>query len=241
MNKFKIFGFILIISLSLVGCSNTKNNIASNTDAIEEDSAKDSSFIEGVHDIEVDEGIDPQEMFNLLIKDVKVEGYQLNVSKVNVYKPGEYIAIWSNDKGKTIECKVIVNKVEKPTTEEITTTKEQTEITTTVTTTEYIPPTTETTTERPTTESTTEAPQPPSQPTSRSISGVHNVTKSWSDTSWTTQSVFNELQAGVSCTGDSIMLNGTGQNISGPGTYNFTWIYMSDGSTAATCSIIITE
>ena len=93
-------------------------------------------------------------------------------------------------------------------------------------------------TEAPATEApTTEAPQPQG----RSISGVHNVTKSWSDTSWTLQSAFMELQTGVSCTGDSVQLTGLGTQISGPGTYTFTWVYSSDGAAAATCYIYITE
>ena len=104
-----------------------------------------------------------------------------------------------------------------------------------------------TTTQHPTTEQpsqpttpTTEAP-PPSQPTGRSISGVHNVTKSWADTSWTTTSVMFELQSGVGCTGDSVYLDMSGGQITGPGTYTYYWKYSSDGAVAASCSFIVTE
>jgi len=93
-------------------------------------------------------------------------------------------------------------------------------------------------TEQPTTQQpTTQQPQQQG----RSISGVHNVTKSWADQSWTLASAFAELTSGVSCTGDSVQLNGMGQQIAGPGTYTFTWVYTSDGSTAATCYIIVTD
>lgn len=102
-------------------------------------------------------------------------------------------------------------------------------------------PQTEAPTEVPTeapTEAQTEAPAPI---TERSISGVHDVTYSWSDTSWTLQSAYSDLAAGVSCTGDSIYLEGYSGQIAGPGTYAFTWRYSSDGSSPATCYLYVTE
>lgn len=246
----KLSFIICILSLCLIGCSNKEN--------IEEQKVEDTSiieeetFIDGVHDITIDEDTDPQDMFNKLIEGVSYSGYSLNVSNVNILNPGEYEAYWEDNNGNRVVCKVIVNDVEEITTEVVEETSEEeitteeiseTPIQTPQETTPPTQPTTETNTQPKEEPIVEETPTTTEQeiPQGNTINGVHNVTKSWADTSWNTQSVLMELYSGVSCTGnDTATLKYTSEQPTGPGTYTYTW-YWSDGSVAATCYLYVTE
>lgn len=240
-----LFGVVLLISICLVGCSsNTTNNITDTTIGIPEtlainnnESDEVSYFVKGFHDVVIDMGTDPKILFDELMKDVNVYGYTLNISEVQITIPGEYSAYWiSNDGLDTKTCKVTVNKIDlpEPNTEESTVAQVQNQ------------PQVEQPLQTQEQQTTQPVEQPiqsildQQTPVSKSISGVHDVTHSWSDESWSAQSVAIEIQSGVT-SNDLIMLDLSSAGvIDGPGTYPFTWLY-SDGSVAATCYLYVTD
>ena len=242
MIRFIKIGICLFtIGLCLVGCSNDgkQNEVQSE---LSSETTATASYIDGVHDVIVDEDSDPQEMFNKLIEGVTSSGYSLNVSNVLITKPGKYEAYWIDEAGNKVTCTVTVREVA-TTTEEVTT-EQPTEQSTEAPEQSHPDnnPTPPATTEETPSEPTTEAPATTEEekPQGRSISGVHNVTKSYADTSWNTSSVLFELQSGVTCNGDMAQLTYSGGQVTGPGTYTYTWIW-SDGSVAATCYLYVTD